>query len=102
MSGDKAYARRGWVVRSVEATDREEEVSCAEVEDGHAFVLADNILTGNCFGCQAGGDVIEFLMEMEGLGFTEAVERLAEKYGVQLRYEEGGPARPPAGRSGRD
>src|SRR4051812_19052208 len=50
-----------------------------------------------CFGCQAGGDVIKFVMEMDGLGFTETVERLAEKYGVQLRYEEGGPARPRTG-----
>ncbi len=43
----------------------------------------------HCFGCQAGGDVINFLMQMDGLGFTEAVERLAEKYGVRLRREEG-------------
>ncbi len=97
VRADKAFARRGWVVQSVEATDREEEVFCAEVEDGHAFALADNILTGNCFGCGAGGDVIKFVMEMDGLGFTETVERLAEKVGVQLRYEEGGPARPRGG-----
>ncbi len=51
----------------------------------------------HCFGCQAGGDVIKFLMEMDGLGFTETVERLAEKAGVQLRYEEGGAARPRTG-----
>ena len=50
-----------------------------------------------CFGCGAGGDVIKFVMEIDGLGFTETVERLAEKYGVQLRYEEGGPARPKSG-----
>ena len=51
----------------------------------------------HCFGCQAGGDVIKFVMEMDGLGFTETVERLAEKSGVQLRYEEGGPTRPRGG-----
>ncbi|HEY6933027.1 MAG TPA: DNA primase [Marmoricola sp.] len=50
-----------------------------------------------CFGCGAGGDVIKFVMEMDGLGFTETVERLAEKSGVQLRYDEGGPARPSGG-----
>ncbi len=93
----KGFSRRGWVVKAVETTDRVEEVFCAEVEDGHAFVLADNILTGNCFGCGAGGDVIKFVMETDGLGFSETVERLAEKYGVQLRYEEGGPARPRTG-----
>jgi DNA primase len=51
----------------------------------------------HCFGCQAGGDVIKFVMEMDGLGFTETVERLAEKVGVQLRYEEGGTPRPRTG-----
>ena len=45
----------------------------------------------HCFGCQAGGDVISFVMEIDGLTFTETVEQLAGKYGVQLRYEEGGP-----------
>ncbi|NLJ45308.1 MAG: DNA primase, partial [Treponema sp.] len=40
-----------------------------------------------CFGCQKGGDVIAFLREIEGLSFVEAVERLAEKAGVQLEYE---------------
>ena len=51
----------------------------------------------HCFGCQMGGDVIKFVMEIDGLGFSETVERLAEKYGVQLRYEEGGPQRPSGG-----
>ena len=60
----------------------------------------------HCFGCQEGGDVITFLMKIDGLGFTEAVERLADKYGVQLRYEEGDgrgarPSGPPAGPAGR-
>jgi DNA primase len=50
-----------------------------------------------CFGCGAGGDVIKFVMETDGLGFTETVERLAEKYGVRLRYEEGGAPRPRSG-----
>ncbi len=45
----------------------------------------------HCFGCQAGGDVFDFLMRIDGLSFTEAVERLAEKYGVVLRREESGP-----------
>ena len=51
-----------------------------------------------CFGCQQGGDAISFLMKIDGLTFTEAVERLADKVGGQLRYEEGvGPARPTGG-----
>ncbi|MFZ5849316.1 MAG: DNA primase [Actinomycetota bacterium] len=43
----------------------------------------------HCFGCGEGGDVIDFLMKIDGLGFAESVERLADKYGVQLRYTEG-------------
>jgi DNA primase len=86
-SSPKAAARRGWVVRSVEPTDRVEEVFCAVVDQGHAFVLEDNILTGNCFGCSQGGDAIDFLMKQETLSFTEAVERLASRAGIELRYE---------------
>jgi DNA primase len=51
----------------------------------------------HCFGCGQGGDVIKFVMEMDGLGFTETVERLAEKTGVQLRYVDGGPQRASGG-----
>ncbi|MFD0686673.1 DNA primase [Actinomadura fibrosa] len=43
-----------------------------------------------CFGCEAGGDVIKFVQEIEHLSFSEAVERLAAQAGIQLRYEEGG------------
>ena len=47
----------------------------------------------HCFGCGAGGDAIKFIMEMDGTSFTETVERLADKFGVQLQYEEGGGPR---------
>ena len=43
----------------------------------------------HCFGCGEGGDVIAFLMKIDGPAFAEAVERLADKSGIQLRYEEG-------------
>jgi DNA primase len=57
----------------------------------------------HCFGCNESGDVISFLMKIDGLTFGETVERLADKYGVQLRREEGGvqeerPKGPPRGR----
>jgi DNA primase len=41
-----------------------------------------------CFGCNQGGDVIRFVEKVEHLSFTEAVEQLAVKVGIQLRYEE--------------
>ena len=37
-----------------------------------------------CFGCKKGGDVIDFVMELERLSFPEAVERLAGRFGVVL------------------
>ncbi len=37
-----------------------------------------------CFGCQRGGDIFSFLMEIEGLDFREALIRLAEKTNVEL------------------
>ena len=39
-----------------------------------------------CFGCQRSGDVITFVQEIEGLDFTAAVEMLAGRAGIQLRY----------------
>ncbi|WP_183100957.1 DNA primase [Nocardioides pelophilus] len=51
----------------------------------------------HCFGCGEGGDVIAFVMKIDGLTFIESVERLADKYGVQLRREEGGSDDRPKG-----
>jgi DNA primase len=45
----------------------------------------------HCFGCGVGGDIFEFVMEKEGLGFSEAVEALADRYGVELEREEEDP-----------
>ncbi len=44
----------------------------------------------HCFGCGEDGDVISFVQKMTHMSFTEAVEYLAGRYGVQLRYEESG------------
>ncbi len=42
----------------------------------------------HCFGCGEGGDAIAFLMKIEGLGFVEAVQELANSTGIQLPKEE--------------
>ncbi|HEY3879751.1 MAG TPA: DNA primase [Trebonia sp.] len=44
----------------------------------------------HCFSCGEGGDVLKFVMKMESLQFGEAVERLAARSGIELRYEAGG------------
>ena len=48
----------------------------------------------HCFGCQTGGDVIAFLMKIDHLTFTETIERLADRMGYTLRYDEGGSSTP--------
>ncbi|WP_340102974.1 DNA primase [Rhodohalobacter sp. 8-1] len=37
-----------------------------------------------CFGCGASGDVFSFIMEMEGVSFPEALQSLADRYGIDL------------------
>ena len=44
----------------------------------------------HCFSCGEGGDVITFIRKIEHLDFTESVERLAARAGIELRYEQGG------------
>jgi DNA primase len=39
----------------------------------------------HCFGCSQGGDVLSFVMEIENMGFREALDLLAEKAGVELQ-----------------
>jgi DNA primase len=45
----------------------------------------------HCFGCQVGGDVFQFVQEKEGLSFPEAVERLGERYGVEVERDQEDP-----------
>ena len=44
-----------------------------------------------CFGCEAGGDTIRFVQEKEGLSFPDAVENLADRYGVEIELEKEDP-----------
>src|SRR4051794_12659099 len=41
-----------------------------------------------CFGCNKSGDAISFIREVEHLDFVEAVERLAARAGITLRYDD--------------
>ncbi|MEU1625198.1 DNA primase [Streptomyces sp. NPDC020096] len=43
-----------------------------------------------CFGCEEGGDTLDFVMKLDHLSFSETVERLAAQAGITLRYDEGG------------
>ncbi len=44
-----------------------------------------------CFGCGAGGNLFGFVQAKENLDFAGAVEHLADRYGIQLEYEESSP-----------
>ncbi len=50
-----------------------------------------------CFGCGEGGDVITFMQKIDNLSFAEAIERLADRVGIQLRYTEDAGPRPEPG-----
>ena len=44
-----------------------------------------------CFGCQKGGDAIKLVMELKSFSFSEAVSHLAERFGVELKFEGRSP-----------
>jgi DNA primase len=45
----------------------------------------------HCFGCGQGGDAISFVRELEQLDFAEAIAWLADRFNVELEYEEVSP-----------
>jgi DNA primase len=47
----------------------------------------------HCFGCGEGGDVLDFVQKIDHLTFSESVERLADRLGITLRYDETGGGR---------
>lgn len=49
-----------------------------------SFYVNDERESFHCFGCGTGGDLFEFLKKIEGISFPEAIERLAERAGVEV------------------
>jgi DNA primase len=56
-----------------------------------SFSVSPDRGTYHCFGCGVGGDAISFVRELEGLDFVGAIEWLADRFHVQLEYEEASP-----------
>jgi len=69
---------------------QERSPSCHVYDDGHY----------HCYGCGAHGDPVTLVREKEHLEFTEAIEYLARRAGIELTYEKGGG--PSMSRSERD
>ncbi len=54
-------------------------------ENTPSFVVFPETQTWRCFGqCGEGGDAFSFLMKHEGLSFSEALQKLADKTGIRL------------------
>lgn len=53
-----------------------------------SFSVSPNKQMYYCFGCGAGGNVFTFLMQYENFSFTEAMEALAERAGIELPKQE--------------
>jgi DNA primase len=53
-----------------------------------SFSVNAELQVFHCFGCQTSGDVITFVRETQNLGFREAVELLAGRAGIPLRYDD--------------
>ncbi len=63
-------------------------------EKSPSFNVRPQLGVWHCFGCGEGGDVLSFVQKVDHLTFSEAVERLADRAGVAVEYEEGGAPRP--------
>lgn len=58
-------------------------------EKSPSFNVRSNPAFYHCFGCGVGGDVYKFIQEIESVSFAESVQKVADKAGYQLKFEEG-------------
>ncbi|MCL2185114.1 MAG: DNA primase [Treponema sp.] len=54
-----------------------------------SFKVEPDLKMYHCFGCQKGGSIINFVMEMEKISYPEAIKLIARKIGIEIIYEEG-------------
>ena len=53
-----------------------------------SFKIAPEKGTWHCFGCDEGGDAIDFVMKIENLDYSEAAEKLVSKVGATLKGQD--------------
>ncbi len=56
-----------------------------------SFSVNQELNLFHCFGCQESGDAIGFIQKTEAMDFREAVELLADRYGIELKKENEDP-----------
>lgn len=57
-----------------------------EIETSTKTLITDGLVSHNCFGCQAGASVFEFVMRMDNIDFSAALHKLAERVGYSEAY----------------
>jgi DNA primase len=53
-----------------------------------SFMVSSDKQIFHCFGCGEGGNIFRFLMKFEGIDFIEAVQKLCDSTGINLRFEK--------------
>jgi DNA primase len=56
-------------------------------ERSPSFSVSENKQLYHCYGCKKGGDLVSFVMEIQGLSFPETIEELSERAKIQLPKE---------------
>lgn len=76
-------------VPNVKRSGRTYKASCPfHKEKTPSFSISPDKGLFYCFGCQAGGDIFEFLMRIENLSFNEAARKLAQRAGIEWKPQE--------------
>ncbi len=60
-------------------------------EKTSSFIVSPSKQIFNCFGCHTGGDIFAFEMKINNTSFSEALESLAKKAGVEIKDNGGDP-----------